>query len=308
MAPTTFAALKAKDDRLVISALDWAIHQIPWIPGVPDAPTDICDSSGDLQALPLGWLPVGEIAEAAGVSLAPDMQTSPVRGYGSAADRRVIPTKEGFTIDYTGQEWRYGNLTKWHNLAPDATVVTAPGKGFRMSKGSALNVFYYSTLLIGRDAGPDGDLFPWFLFPKTSATKRGALAGNIGKEMPLPMTLTLFEDSEFLGVDGDPALYDFGVAGAGTDDLLTAMGFLAAATSITVNPATVTLAVNAPLQLLVLDNNGFDRTDDCTFVSGTPAKATVTKGGRIKAIASGSSTITVTLAGLTPVTCAVTVS
>ncbi|MGW4325452.1 Ig-like domain-containing protein [Nocardia sp. NPDC004573] len=308
MAPTTFSALKAKDDRLVTAALDWAVLQYPWEPGAPYAPTDICDSSGVLQALPAGWLPTGEIKEEAGVSLAPDLQTSPVRGYGSAAHRRVIPTSEAFTIDYSGQEWRRSNLTQWHNLAPDAPATVAPGKGWRMSKPSALNVFYYSTLLIGRDSGPGGDLYPWFFFPKTSASKRGALAGMIGKEMPLPMTLTIFEDAEFLGEDGDPALYDFGVAGAGADDLVTAAGFLAAPTSITVTPATATLAVGEPLQLIVTDNNGFDRTHDATYSTSNAARATVSTTGRVTAVAVGSAaTITATLNGQTD-TCAVTVA
>ncbi|MGY1945339.1 Ig-like domain-containing protein [Nocardia asiatica] len=307
MAPTTFSALKAKDDRLVTAALDWAIVQCPWEPGAPYAPTDICDSSGVLQALPAGWLPTGEIKEEAGVSLAPDLQTSPVRGYGSAAHRRVIPTSEAFTIDYSGQEWRRSNLTQWHNLAPDAPATVAPGKGWRMSKPSALNVFYYSTLLIGRDSGPAGDLYPWFFFPKTSASKRGALAGMIGKEMPLPMTLTIFEDAEFIGEDGDPALYDFGVAGAGADDLVQAAGFIAAATSITVHPSTADLVVGEFLQLLVIDDNGYDRTAECTFASSVPADATVSASGRVTGVDTGSATITATLGALTD-TCAVTVA
>ncbi|MBF6315048.1 Ig-like domain-containing protein [Nocardia farcinica] len=307
MAPTTFSALKAKNDTLVTAALDWAVLLHLWEPGAPYMPDDITDSSGVLQSLPAGWMPSGEVAETAGVSLAPDLQTSPVRGYGSAAHRRVIPTSEAFTIDYTAQEWRKVNLAIWNNVRPDAPAAVAPGKGWKMSKSSKLDVIYYSALLVARDAGPDGDLYPWFAYPKVSATKRGAAAGQIGKEIPLPLTLTIFEDADFVDAEGVPRLYDFGVAGAGMDDLLEDAGFVAAATSISVHPGTADLADGDMLQLLVRDDNGIDRTSECSFTSGTPATATVSASGLVTAVDVGTATITATLGALTD-TCAVTVA
>ncbi|MGY2036619.1 Ig-like domain-containing protein [Nocardia gipuzkoensis] len=308
MAPTTFSALKAKNDALVMAALDWAVLLHPWEPGVPYMPADICDSSGVLQALPTGWLPVGEIKEESGVSLAPDLQTSPVRGYGSPAHRRTIPTQEPVTIDYTGQEWTYGNLVKHHNLAPDTIATVAPGKGWKMSKLSRLDVFYYSALLIARDAGPNGELYPWFSIAKTSVSKRGALAGQIGKELPMPMTLTLYEDPEFVDGDGVPKLYDFGVAGAGMNALVESAGFVPAATSIIVHPSTADLVEGELLQLTVIDNNGYDRTRNCTFSSSAPADATVSATGRVTAVDSGTATITAELAAGITDTCAVTIA
>ena len=305
MAPTTFPALKAKFDPAVMSALDWAVLLHLWEPGAAYMPDDITDGSGVLQALPAGWMSSGEIAETAGVSLAPDLQTSPVRGYGSAAHRRVIPTSEAFTIDYTAQEWSKLNLALWHNIRPDATATIAPGKGWRMSKSSELNVVYYSALLIARESGPDGNIYPWFAYPKVSVTKRGAMAGQIGKELPIPLTLTIFEDSEFVDGDGVPRLYDFGVAGA-VDSLLTPSGFQAAASSITVYPSTAEIADGDFLQLLVRDNHGTDRTSECTFASSTPADATVTASGLVTAVDPGTVTITATLGALTD-TCSITV-
>ncbi|PVB19739.1 P22 phage major capsid protein family protein [Mycobacteroides abscessus] len=64
-----------------------------------------------------------------------------------------------------------------------------------------------------------------------------------------------------------------------------------------------TMAVGDTLQLKIRDDNGALITDRCTFVSGTPAKATVTagpgyeNGGLVTAVAAGTSAITVTYAG-----------
>lgn len=66
---------------------------------------------------------------------------------------------------------------------------------------------------------------------------------------------------------------------------------------------TVSMAVGDTLQLKIRDDNGALITDRCTFVSGTPAKATVTagpgyeNGGLVTAVAAGTSAITVTYAG-----------
>ncbi|MGV9818423.1 Ig-like domain-containing protein [Nocardia xishanensis] len=308
MAPTTFHALKGKNDSLVLSALDWLVSLHPWQPGASYMPADITDASGVLQALPGGWFRSGELKEEAGVSLAPDLQTSPVRGYGSSAHRRVVPTSEAFTIDYALQEWTKQNLAMWHNLPSDAPATVSPGKGWRMGKTSALNVYYYSALLIGRDSGPSGDLYPWFLYPKVSVTKRGAMAGQIGKELPMPMTLTIFEDAEFVDSNGVPLLYDFGVAGAGADDIVIPAGFAAAATSITVSPAAASITVGEQVQLLVIDNNGFDRTADCTWTTSNAGRATVSSSGRVTGVAVGTAaTITATLGALTD-TAAITVA
>lgn len=300
MTATTFAALKDKNDPLVMTASDWFVGLRPWAPGAPYMPTDICDSSGVLQALPAGWKTSGEIQKAAGVSLAPDMQTASIDGYGSSGPRRMITTGENFTIDYFAQEWRKINQEIWHNVDM-STVSAAPGKGYRARKTGELVTRFYSVLLIAKDFGSNF-LYPYFMFPKVSVSKKAAMSGEIGKELGLPCTMTPYEDTDFGG------MYDFGVAGAGFDSIAIDAGFAAAATLINVTPATATLAVGDVLQLVAIDNNGFDRTAECTWATSNAARATVTSSGRVTAVATGSAaTITATLGALTD-TSAVTVS
>ncbi|NEW33843.1 Ig-like domain-containing protein [Nocardia cyriacigeorgica] len=300
MAPTTFQALKAKNDPLVVAALDWAVLLHDWASGASYMPADLTDGSGVLQSLPAGWQPSGELQKQAGVNLTPDTQTSNIEGYGSPGPRRTIVTSEGFTIDYLAQEWRKINLAMWHNTDLSA-VSAAAGKGFKARKTSQLSVRYYSAILIGYDGSPGQELFPFFMYPKVAVTGRQAMAGQQGSELGLPMTLTVFDDSEY------GSMYDFGVAGAGFDAIALDAGFATAPSSITVNPATASLAVGELIQLTVIDSNGVNRTGDCTFESANTAVATVSASGLVTGVAAGGpASVTAELGALSD-TCAVTV-
>ncbi|WP_280393041.1 Ig-like domain-containing protein [Nocardia wallacei] len=301
MAPTTFSALKDKRDPLVFSALDWLVLLHPWSEGCPYMPTDLTDASGVLQTLPAGWVTAGEIQKKAGIDLTPDTKSEDVEGYGSSAPRRTIVTGEGFQIDYTGQEWRKINLEMYHNTDL-STVSAVPGKGFKARKTTQLTARYYSAILLAYDGMPTEEIMPFFEYGKVSVTKRNKMSGQQGAELGLPMTLTAYEDSAW------GSLYDFGVCGAGFDAVAADAGFVGAATAIEVTPATATLPVGGQVQLLVIDDNGFDRTAECTWASSNTARATVDATGRVTAVATGTAaTITATLGALND-TAAVTVS
>ncbi|WP_036560590.1 Ig-like domain-containing protein [Nocardia brasiliensis] len=301
MAATTFLELKDKQDPLVMSALDWLVCLHDWAPGASYFPTDLTDSSGVLQTLPAGWKTSGELQKAAAVSLAPDTQTATIDGYGSPMPRREIMTGEMLSIDYVAQEWRKINLELAHNMSL-ATVTAEPGKGFRARKLPTLDVRYYSALVIAKDTNSSGALYPFFMYPKCSVKKRGAMQGQVGKELGLPFTLGILDDPVFGGS------YDFGIAGAGFDSIAATAGFVGAATAISVTPPATTLAVGEQLQLLVIDDNGFDRTAECTYGTSNAGRATVTPTGRVTAVAVGSAaTITATLGALSD-TSAITVA
>lgn len=78
------------------------------------------------------------------------------------------------------------------------------------------------------------------------------------------------------------------------DGMIRAVRLLLTVTSIDMTPATATVAVAATRQLSVVNSNGFDVTSTATYVSGTPAKATVNSAGLVTGVASGTSTITAT--------------
>lgn len=65
----------------------------------------------------------------------------------------------------------------------------------------------------------------------------------------------------------------------------------ATTTSIVVTPSAVTLVTGTTQQLAVVDQDGNDVLANCTFVSATPAEATVSSGGLITAVSATSSVV-----------------
>lgn len=77
--------------------------------------------------------------------------------------------------------------------------------------------------------------------------------------------------------------------------------------SITVTPATASIAVGATRQLAVADQDSDALTSGVAFSSSDATKATVSSGGLVTGVAAGSATITASYGGKTA-TCAVTVT
>lgn len=307
MVDTTFAALKDKQDPLVFAALDWAVYLHKHASGLSYIPTDLFDTNGDLQAFAdTDWKSAGEIQKKSGLDITADASYSSVEGYGSAQPRLMLPTSESFGINFTAQEWRKFILEMWLNQ--DLSLISAtPGKGFKVRKSAELNLQYYTAVVIAKFGTTAAPIYPYFVFPKCIVTKRGNISGQIGAELPIPLTLTPFEDPTWTGGAG---VFEFGVGGSGFDTIAEEAGFASAASAITVHPDTLALNAsgNELGQLTVIDNNGFNRTAECTFASSDATKATVSSpGGLVRALAAGSTTITATLGAITD-TCVVTVS
>lgn len=313
MPTTTFQALKDKRDPLVMVPLNSMVLAHPWTAGASYIPDAFLDSGGQLNTLPAGWQTLGELQKKAGVDITPDRKTNDIGGLGSTAPRRTVVTDEGVNIDFTAQEWRPINLEMFYATdLSDVTVDTATGE-WRGHKFASPFQLCWSLIVMAFDGLPGSEVYPFWIFPKTSPTKAGKISLQDGNEIPFPSTLTIYEDGDYVSSDGEVGpLFDFGVTGIGNIALASQAGFLPAPTSISVIPAAVTLATTDQVQLSVHDSNGMDVTHKCGYVSGTTSKATVSATGVVTAVATGTSTVT---ASYTPPggsaltdTCAVTVS
>lgn len=292
----SFQAMKNKQDPLVFASLNSLLVAHLWTPGADYIPSSLTDStSGLLKPLSTGWSTLGEVQKKAGVSLTPNLKTSDVEGLGSMAPRRTLKTNEGIDIDFTAQEWRKINMSIFYGT--DLSTVWADTLGQWVGHKSASPIQqYFSLIVMGRDTTPDGDIYPYWIFPKVAVTKIGKTGLNDGQEIEFPSTLSIYEDSDYVSGDGTVGpLYDFGVAGPGNLTNAQTGGFVLP-TSITVTPATFTISHTVSpetQQLTVKDNENNDVTAFCTFSSGTPADATVSSSGLVTAVATGSSVITV---------------
>lgn len=295
----TFSSLVDKNDKLVIVPRKLAVLAAPYGTTIP---TSLTDATG-LIDLPAEWEKAGEISRE-DVSIGGDGNTENIVGYGSLIPRRVIKTEESMAFNFKAQETRKLNYELFFGDDLSDVVPDANGE-WRAYKGSGGDLIYKSVILIGLDGSASKPIFPFWIFPKMSASSSGEVPLSMSAAVELPITLNAYEDPDF-GPEG--AYVAYGMAGAGAKDIQADMGF-SGATSITVTPATTSLSLSGTTtrQLVVTDNLGATRTSECSFVSDTPATATVSSSGLITAVAEGSATVTISLGSLTA-TCAVTVT
>lgn len=295
----TFSSLVDKNDKLVIVPRKLAVLAAPYGTTIP---TSLTDATG-LIDLPAEWEKAGEISRE-DVSIGGDGNTENIVGYGSLIPRRVIKTEESMAFNFKAQETRKLNYELFFGDDLSDVVPDANGE-WRAYKGSGGDLIYKSVILIGLDGSASKPIFPFWIFPKMSASSSGEVPLSMSAAVELPITLNAYEDPTF-GPEG--AYVAYGMAGAGAKDIQEDMGF-SGATSITVTPATTSLSLSGTTtrQLVVTDNLGATRTSECEFVSDTTATATVASSGLITAVAEGTATVTVSLGSLTA-TCAVTVT
>lgn len=210
------SSLKDKHDNLVLRGQDVAVLAAPYGTTLPTSITS--DAQGNLAPLPAGWKSVGEIEEAAGLTITPDVQTGNLRGYGSRGDRRVWITQESVTIGFTAQESTALNLEMFWDVSFEGGI--DPSTGEQMVKKSYAGAMkYWSLLAIAEDENEDGIILPYWLFPKVTVTKKDAVKLDVEGGIVYPFEFTAFEDPDFAGYMG------IGHAGAGFAQIALDGGF-----------------------------------------------------------------------------------
>lgn len=209
---TDVATIKDAQDALVAVPLDLTFVLAPY---GTDIPASLAEADGDLAELPDPWDTVGEVQKAAGVSLTPDLTTADIEGYGSLGARRTIVTKEAFSIDATLQEYlRRLNFELYYRTKMAETVPDASSGEIRTIKPNNSGIIYYSGILIATDGALGEEIYPYWIFPRLSVTKTGALSLKMDAEMATPVTLSVYPQR--VRADWEtPGPFAFGVAGKG---------------------------------------------------------------------------------------------
>lgn len=216
---STVYSLKDKNDDLVIMAQDLAVIACVYGQGV--IPEKIStNTDGELLALPTNWFALGELDQKAGAKISPEIKTTDVYGYGSMAPRRTVKTEESVSVSFSAQESRNINLSMF--WGKDLTDVTADANGeWQFKKSGQSSLVYYSLILIGQDSNSAGDVYPYWIFPKTTITKTDAIQLQNDQPVVFPFQFQTFEDKAYGGYVG------VGSAGAGQAAINTAAGFSA---------------------------------------------------------------------------------
>lgn len=297
---TSLTTQKNEQTDLLIGALDFAVFIAPR--GTVTLPTSYAQSDGDLAALPAGLVHVGLMSKSKNPKLANSIDTTPVESYSKQSATRIIRKKRDVTVDFTMQETNIRSLGLWWGQDFTGTVQDPTSGETRLVISESAFNQEYAMVLIGSDGAPGNEIYTVIEGPRATLDKTGDLDLKDDNIYEYPATLRpLYDSTRKYTVTH--TLLGKGWKGA----TATKAGFGPAVTGVTVNPTAVTLTAGQTRQLAVSDSNSMDVTGQATYVSSAPSKATVSAGGLVTAVASGSANITATYKTFTATT-AVTVS
>lgn len=114
MTTTTFEAMAARKNQLILKALEGSI----WIaPYTATAITSITSgSAADLQTLPTGYQPIGWCGEKTGATWTRKPDTSDVRSWGSVTPTRRDITKDERSVHFMAQETKALTLEMYEGV------------------------------------------------------------------------------------------------------------------------------------------------------------------------------------------------
>lgn len=302
-----FETIRDAKNDLVLSNQHFAVL---FDSSVNAAAASLEDPSTGGLLLPTTAQPAGIIEKGAGVSLAHDITSTDIEGYGEADPVRTIISKRSISFEANFLETNKVVLEKFWGTVFDESNLEVSATGGVVLEAPALpkNVFYRA-YLVGLDDVNGNDLYTYYIMPRVKLTSVSNQDSKDDGAISYQMTFQAFRDA------GTGFSVAQGWCGPGWRSLVHKTGFVAPATTITSNPttATVTAATGAThtRQLAITGSNGINYTPDCSYESSAPSKATVSSGGLITGVSAGSATVTVTYNGVTPsltTTVAVTVT
>lgn len=261
--------------------------------------TTLENPADGLLALPSTAKSAGIIEKSAGVSLAQDMSSNDIEGYGEADPVRTIISKRSITFEADFLETNKVVLEKyWGTVFSDDNLAVSAQGGVTIEAPTLPKNIFYRAYLVGLDDVNGNDLYTYYIMPRVKLTNVSNQDSKDDGAVSYKMTFQAFRDSSvgFSVVQG--------WCGPGWRSLVHKTGFVAPPTAIT--PANASESVTAAIgashtkQLVVTGSNGINYTPDCSYSSSAPTKASVSSGGLVTGVASGSAVITATYSGVTP--------
>lgn len=277
---------------------------IQWPYSVPLITTFKNPTTGAL-AIPDDGFVVGLHRKQRGGALANAQTLNDIMAHGEGGPTLQIPTERRVTIGVEPFETHRINLQNW--LGADFSGVVADAAGGVHLPVPSLPLNMLSRVgMIGR----------WDYNGLPAYIAWGGNRVNVSETNEQNITdadvIAYPYTFNFQGVDeldGEPFFVElFGTGWEAMNNNADAGFGISGVTSLTVTPAAATLDLSdgETQQLSAVDNNGTNRTNQATWVSGTPATATVSSSGVVTPVAVGTSTITATYSGQSD-TCNVTV-
>lgn len=156
--------------------------------------TAICDTSGALVALPVGWTPFGWISED-GVTWPRETETSDVMGWGGAEPIRSDIRRATKRVQFTAFETKKFVLEEYLGFSL-ASVTTAAGGESSWDEPELPTYPYRRLLVIARDIASGGEYYRGQEFMRAKVTETSEQTWADGDTpVSYQLTYTAFQDA-----------------------------------------------------------------------------------------------------------------
>lgn len=249
--------------------------------------TTVKNPTNGALALPDNGFVVGAHRKQKGGSLANAQTYNDIMIHGSGSPAMKIPTERRVSIGVEPVEVNKQNLQNWLGADLSGVVKDAAG-GVHLPVPSLPQNILSRVALVGRHDFNGLPCFIVWVGNRVQVTETGEAALTDAEVVPFPYTF------DFQGVDEqDDQPFFVEIFGPGWDAMQNAAaggngaGFGAALAGITLSPSAPTLDLSdgETQQLLVVDSNGVNRTNQATYLSADPTKVTVSTGGLLTPVA-----------------------
>ncbi len=262
--------------------------------GATEITTLTTGAGSELAAIPTGsngYQSLGRVARDGSPTFTPEQEQSEVQTWGELEASRVDAISKTTTIAWTCQDTRKSTLELSTGLDLSQVWADATTGEVQIVEPTEPDITYYRAMFLMVDGRGSDAFFIARYCPRFVVTTVGEESWNQENPLVYPFTGRALLDAE-LGY----AVKRF-YGGPGWKAALDESGFVPEPTSVSVTPATASIAVAATQQLSALDSNGTIVTSAVTWSSSDPTKATVNASGLVTGVAAGSATITATYLG-----------
>lgn len=284
-----FETIRDAKNELILADLHLAVLFAPYstepISTLEDSATgDIVDLSAYRSA--------GIMEKGAGMSITNNIDSKDIEGYGESEPVRTIINKRVTDFKATFLETNVTTLEKyWGTTFSD--VVPSTHGGVVLEAPALPKNIYYRCILLGQDDVDDDPLYTYWIMPRVKLQSVDNQDIKDDGAITYDLTFRAFREAS-LGFSVAQ-----GWCGPGWLHLVSRAGFAPVPTALTVTAATgddlsVTADTGADhtVQLKAVGDNGLNYTPLARFTSSDPTKASVTSGGLVTGVASGSVTVT----------------
>lgn len=189
-----FTSLQQRNTDNIRKSLDGIVLIAPSTATLPTSLTT--GASGDLTALPTGYVDVGWIDKGDGTIKGRKVSTDEINSWGSSYPTRTDITKTDVTVQFTAQETRLATLQLYHGLTLAPSGFDATTKEVAFAEASRPATIYYRLFVLWTDLAGTDAIYSGSLYPRTNVTDMQEIKlTDGGGAITYKLTMTAYVDN-----------------------------------------------------------------------------------------------------------------